>query len=243
MQSIQDKSHYSGLQELIEIENNLLGYNNFIAGLFEKALKNKKVIVDFGAGIGTLSEIYKSISGISPLCVEIDDKARCCILKKGFNAIARLEDIESEVDGVFCSNVLEHISDDREILEKLNSKMKVGAKLLVYVPAFMMLFSDLDRKVGHYRRYGKKEMVSKLNESGFRIERIHYVDSIGFIASLFLRLKSKKRGMKDSEAIMPVSSNSMKFYDRIVFPISRLFDFIGIRFLFGKNIFVIAEKC
>ncbi len=91
--------------------------------------------------------------------------------KKGFNAIARLEDIESEVDGVFCSNVLEHISDDREILEKLNSKMKVGAKLLVYVPAFMMLFSDLDRKVGHYRRYGKKEMVSKPNESGFRIDK------------------------------------------------------------------------
>jgi predicted SAM-dependent methyltransferase len=58
---------------------------------------------------------------------------------------------------IYSSNVLEHIEDDSRALNEMFAKLQINGKLAIYVPAFMFLFSDLDIKAGHFRRYSKKE--------------------------------------------------------------------------------------
>jgi hypothetical protein len=104
-----------------------------------------------------------------------------------------------------------------------------------YIPAFPILFSDLDVSVGHFRRYTKRELKLKLKEAGYKVDKIHYVDCLGFPASLLLRIIGyKSRGNIGG-------LRSMRIYDRYIFPFSKILDQIGFKRLFGKNIVVYAS--
>ncbi len=84
-----------------------------------------------------------------------------------------------EVDTVVCPNVLEHIEDDRTTLRRLNEALAPGGKLLLLVPAFQALYGSLDRELGHYRRYSRKELTEKLEAAGFRIAELRYFNAAG----------------------------------------------------------------
>ncbi len=71
---------------------------------------------------------------------------------------------------------------------------------------------------------------------GFEIKSVNYSDSIGFFASLMMKLVGYDR---DKGIGSPVS---LKIYDRYILPFSKFFDAIGLKLLFGKNIVVVAKK-
>jgi hypothetical protein len=72
--------------------------------------------------------------------------------------------------------------------------------------------------------------------ANFRIKECYYSDSIGFIVWLMLRFKGF--GINNKLA----SDRSLKIYDKLVYPLSTLLDKLGLKYLFGKNIVVIAQK-
>jgi hypothetical protein len=140
------------------------------------------------------------------------------------------------LDFIYTSNVIEHIENDLQTLKDLNNTLSKYGTIVIYVPAFQVLFSDLDRKAGHYRRYSKKDLKEKLVKSGFTIENICYVDSIGFFAGMTIRILGwRKVGNLGN-------SKSLKFYDKLIFPISKLLDHLGFKYLFGKNLYAVARK-
>tara|TARA_B100000029_G_scaffold511063_1_gene604068 strand:- start:911 stop:1645 length:735 start_codon:yes stop_codon:yes gene_type:complete len=226
---------YSGLKELINNEIGLPTYNKSIVNIFIEELNGEKCVVDFGAGIGILANIYEKKTGIKPICVEIDKENRKFLLERGFKFYDNISEIGSAVDGVFSSNVMEHIEDDLEVLRNIKKYMKTGSKLVLYLPAFPILYSDLDKAVGHYRRYTKKDISDKLRKAGFLIEKIYFADSIGFFASLAVKIL----GCKSVDVLGNLKT--LKFYDSVIFPISKVFDTIGLQYLFGKNIVIIAK--
>ena len=136
---------------------------------------------------------------------------------------------------MFSSNVLEHIDNDVEILEEIRSKLSDEGMIYLYLPAHEILRSKLDEAVGHYRRYSKKDILSKLKLSGFVTTKIHYADSLGFFITLITKIINYN----------PISdigsSTSMKVYDKYILPISKLIDRLGGRYLVGKNIVVCAK--
>lgn len=136
-------------------------------------------------------------------------------------------------DFAYTLNVLEHIEDDGAAIRQLRDLLKPGARLFIYVPAFMFLYSAMDEQVGHIRRYRRSELESLCRANGLRIERSAYVDSIGFAASLLLRMAGSR-----SSTLNP---RLVRFYDRIVFPLSRMLDQLT-EPLFGKNVAVIASR-
>ena len=94
---------------------------------------------------------------------------------------------------------------------------------------FLFLFSELDAEMGHYRRYNMNDLKKKLNDLNFSVIRCHYADSLGFFASMAIKFLGYKKTMNLG------SKDSLKFYDRFIFPFSQLIDKLGLKYFFGKN--------
>ena len=99
-----------------------------------------------------------------------------------------------------------------------------------------ILFSSFDHRVGHFRRYQKKKLIKIVKEAGFSIEKCVYSDCIGFLAALMFKLKSKL--FKNSD----ISQRNLIFYDKVVYPLSKTLDSLGLEFIIGKNLLLVAQK-
>ncbi|MDC2990995.1 class I SAM-dependent methyltransferase [Prochlorococcus sp. AH-736-F23] len=226
---------YSAIEELKLVEI-LVNYNNEIVSNAIKYLKGSKKIVDFGAGIGTLSLIFRNKYKLDPICIEIDDENINYLSKRNFHPFKDIDLAPLELDAIFSANVLEHIKDDLIILKKMKNHLKKKGLVYLYVPANMKLWSELDVTVGHYRRYEKKSLVAKLKKAGFKVKKIYYADSLGYLATILWKVKNITNKTKFA------SKKSLIFYDKFIFPISRFLDNLGLKFILGKNLIAIAEK-
>ncbi len=88
-------------------------------------------------------------------------------------------------DAVICSEVLEHIRQERRALEEMRRVLKAGGVLAVSVPRFLpeWICWRLSREYrtaenGHIRIYRKKALISGLRDAGFRCHDIHYAHSL-----------------------------------------------------------------
>ena len=75
-------------------------------------------------------------------------------------------------DMVVLSEVLEHVDDDATALARCFSLLRPGGRLLVTVPAHPELWTDMDALIGHRRRYTRDELLARLRDAGFDIERV-----------------------------------------------------------------------
>ncbi len=222
---------YSGRDNL-EAMKKATRYNNFLIDLIRKYSIGKRVL-DHGAGAGTFATPIAA-GGMQVVCMEPDDGLRAELSQAGLEVAASLEEIpDSSVDYAYTLNVLEHIKDDREAIVELYRCLKPGGRLLVYVPAFRVLYSQMDTHVGHFRRYRRKPLKHLLQNTGFAIDAAYYVDSLGYLATLVYKLVGSRSGS--------VSPGSVAFYDTVIFPLSRIVDFLSLG-SFGKNLTIVATK-
>lgn len=89
---------------------------------------------------------------------------------------------EYKPDTVICLNVLEHIQDDCAVLQNLESALPPGCRIVFLVPFNPKLFSEFDRQIGHFRRYQKGELETKMVSAGFDIEHQFYFNKVGVVA-------------------------------------------------------------
>ena len=151
-------------------------YNRFIVNLFLRwADQNRRGIVDFGAGIGTLAALIRTGYGVTPVCVEPDPTLLDILAARDLPAVADLDDVADVFDIVFSSNVLEHIADDRACLARLYGRLPAGGGLFLFVPAFQVLWTRLDVDFGHCRRI-RADLIDKVAGAGFIIRRCRYAD-------------------------------------------------------------------
>lgn len=223
---------YSGTDNL-EVMEEAVNYNAYVAGLVARLARPGERLLDFGAGTGTFAARVRA-AGWPPVCVEADAGLAERLAAQGFQAHRSLEAIApGSIDLAYTLNVLEHIEDDRGILVALRERLRPGGRLGVYVPAFPLLFSAMDRKVGHFRRYRRRELIDKVLGAGFQLERCDYVDSLGFAAAL----ANKYLGRRDGG----INRGALLVYDRLVFPASRIAD-LGLRRVIGKNLWLVARR-
>jgi len=105
----------------------------------------------------------------------------------------RVEDIPQEFnsnkfDSIYILDVLEHINDELAILKSSLNYLTQNGKILLTVPAFKFLWSPHDEFVHHVRRYTKVGLKKILEDSGYKVERISYFNSILFPLALIQRL-------------------------------------------------------
>ena len=89
--------------------------------------------------------------------------------------------LDSAVDTIVCSNVLEHIEDDDAVLENFHRLLPVGGRLILLVPALKGLYNAFDKELGHFRRYSKRELIEKLRANRFGLCCISYFNLFGIV--------------------------------------------------------------
>ena len=223
---------YTGTENL-EVMKEAVNYNRMLVELVKAHARKDERTLDFGAGVGTFA-LPLQRDGYAVECVELDDAQRGMLAARGLPVHRTLADIRAaSVDYLYTLNVLEHIDDDVGALRDIHRTLRANGRLLVYVPAFPVLFTSMDRLVGHLRRYTRPDLRAKVSAAGFDVLAVEYVDSLGFLATLAYRFAGSNSGLIDRRAL--------RAYDRYAFPASRLFD-RALKRVMGKNVLLIARK-
>jgi SAM-dependent methyltransferase len=223
---------YSGIDNL-EVMQEAVNYNRYLLELVRRHASLDQHILDFGAGTGQfalpLHEQRFKITAVEP-----DPSMRRDIASRGLAVAGSASELaHAAFHLVYSINVLEHIDDDVGALRQLHRALVNGGTLLIYVPAFPALYTAMDAKVGHVRRYTRASLHEAVNAAGFCIDRSDYVDSLGFIATLLFKLCGSGRG--------DLNRTALKLFDRFVFPVSLRVDGVTKRW-FGKNLLLRAHK-
>ncbi len=87
-----------------------------------------------------------------------------------FQMDARKVPFQSEFDVIGAFDVLEHIEQDDEVLREMYGAIKPGGGIILTVPQHQWLWSDTDVYAHHKRRYSRRELKSKVESAGFRVE-------------------------------------------------------------------------
>lgn len=223
---------YSGVDNL-EVMQEAVNYNRYLLDTVRRHAPRTGKVLDFGAGSGQFAVPLAGL-GMDITALEPDETLQRRLRAQGLRAVGSTQEIpDSSLDYIYTLNVLEHIEDDASTLRTLHAKLTPHGKLLIYVPAFPVLYTSMDAKVGHVRRYTRETLTSRVAAAGFRIERVAYADSVGFFATLVFKAIGNQDGS--------VSVRALKLYDRLIFPISRALDLMTQRW-FGKNLLLACTK-
>lgn len=208
-------------------------YNEFLVQEVLRHAGKAGVAVDFGAGSGTFACKLRE-RGLDVVCIESDRQQRLALQSRGFVCHEGIDQLsENSVDYIFSLNVLEHIEDDDAMLHELYRRLRPGGRLYLYVPAFPMLYTSMDHKVGHHRRYRARPLCRQLEKAGLSVLDARYADSLGFLVTLLYGLIGSRKG--------DLNLKTLRFYDRWLFPLSRLLDTYLCRVL-GKNLAIAAVR-
>jgi SAM-dependent methyltransferase len=221
---------YSGVDNL-EVMSEAENYNRYLLGLVRSHARSDGRVLDFGAGAGQfalpLAELGFDVTALEP------DELLRGRLHGRIAAVADPDELPDRAfQCIYTLNVLEHIPDDVAALRRVRTKLRSDGTLLIYVPAFPLLYTSMDAKVGHLRRYTRRTLLAAVRAAGFAVERCAYVDSLGFFAALVFKIGDRGAG--------DINRRALRLYDRAVFPLSRIIDRLTGRW-FGKNLLLIAR--
>lgn len=152
-------------------------------------------ILEVGAGVGGNYELLSRFGSVE--LAEPHDRSRERLEHMfGKPAFQLLLPDTSEIEGrrfdlIGMFDVLEHVEYDRDALAALLRHLKPNGRIIVTVPAYMMIWSEHDVEHHHFRRYTRRHLEDVVQRSGGRIDRIGYFNTLLFPAIAALRLASK----------------------------------------------------
>ena len=144
-------------------------------------------ILDAGCGTGLLTKKLQKFGKVTG--VDIDPRAIFYSKKRGVKAryasVNNLPFESKKFDVVVSMDVLYHKKvDDKKALAEMYRVLKPGGIIILRVPANPILLSSHDRFVHTRERYIKKKLLKKLQDAGFLVEKISYVNTILFLPTL-----------------------------------------------------------
>lgn len=104
---------------------------------------------------------------------------------------ARQIPFEQEFDVIGAFDVLEHIVEDKIVLEEMFRATRPGGGILLTVPQHQFLWTAVDEHSLHQRRYSRTDLRAKVEQAGFRIKRITSFISLLLPFMLASRVKRK----------------------------------------------------
>lgn len=189
--------------QTLESMSQAVWYNRWTVSKFNEFLRGN--ILEVGCGIGNFTKMLTKYGEVFAIDI---DKNHCISARKTIKGTARIEfgDIENgndffegqKFDTIICLNVLEHIKDDQRALENMYYLLKKEGILILLVPAHDFLFGEIDKSIGHFRRYNKNKLEILMKEIGYQIQkarRLNFFGAIGWwFAAKLLKNKNVDKG-------------------------------------------------
>ena len=219
----------------LDIFDNAKVWIKYVHFLNKKYYRND--FLEVGAGIGSFTDNYeKNIKNI--FLTEIDENNLNILKSKYKNNLnikiieKEVADIEEKFNTIAHFNVLEHIKEDKEEIYNCLDKINQNGYLVILVPAHNKLYSNLDKDVGHYRRY-EKSFFEKLDLKGNLIVELKYIDCLGYLLYYLNKIFFKNETYPSHFKIF--------VWDKIFTPITMIIDFLTF-YKLGKNILCVIKK-
>jgi len=215
-----------------------VNYHRWILREFSPFLGRK--VAEVGAGAGNFTALllecvdtltaFEPSANMFPLLAERTAGHAGVRLVNGYFGAAPPVD-GAPFDSILYVNVLEHVENDAAEAAAVYRALEPGGHALIFVPALPGLYSELDRKLGHFRRYRRRPLVQLFEQAGFETVRCRYFDLAGIIPwyVAFVLLKGS------------VSPGNVSLYDRLVVPVMKFLEKL-VPPPVGKNLLLIARK-
>ncbi|OGH38267.1 MAG: hypothetical protein A3B44_01295 [Candidatus Levybacteria bacterium RIFCSPLOWO2_01_FULL_38_21] len=229
---------YVGLSTL-EVLEEAKNYNKWISDEILKYVSTP--VLEIGAGIGNLTSYFLIKK---PLYVTDVDNGLVSNLRNKFknnkDVFIEILDITKDppkkyhsfFSTIFGINVLEHINNDEQALRNIYKMLRNNGRLILLVPAKKIAYTKLDKELGHFRRYEKREIIKKLRKNGYKEDKIYFFNLVGLL-SWIIRDKIKRNNIN-------LKPYHIKFFDKIV-PILRIIESF-IHAPVGISLIVVAHK-
>lgn len=214
-----------------------VNYRKAIIAEFSEYLKGE--VLEIGAGVGQISEAILSLPSVANLVAVEPDTGFQAGFRKRLPEIRLVEGTTADLtagesfNSAIMVNVLEHIEYDEEELRNIHGILKPhNGHICILVPARQEIYSKLDGHFGHFRRYDKTMLRSRLEQAGFQIEKLHYFNMIGYFA---WAIRHKLLGAMDFDI------NQVRLFDRVIFPPTNRLETAVCRPPFGQSLIAIAR--
>lgn len=172
------------------------GRRKLLEDIFNKLPKKSSLkILDIGCCTGYNLHTLEKFGEVYG--ADIEKKAVEYCKKRGFKKISLLKNglklpFKSNFFHVItCLDVIEHIEEDKKYLEELRRILKPGGTLVLFVPAINLLWSQLDVRSHHIRRYSKSSLSKIAKAAKFIISDARYFNYLLFLPVLPIRLFQK----------------------------------------------------
>jgi SAM-dependent methyltransferase len=201
-------------------------------------------VLEVGAGLGTITrrlvDRYPDLTlvALEPADNVFGDLSAFAALSPRVSAqrstLADLDlEPEDRFDAILYLSVLEHIADDAGEVRRAAAALRPGGALLVFGPAMEGLYSELDYRAGHYRRYRLDDLRELTAAAGLELRGGRYFDVLG-VLPYFVVYKLLGR--------TEISGSSLWGYDRVLVPLTQLIQRALPHPPFGKNLIAVAVK-
>lgn len=239
-----DKFHKESSIQAKVISKDNFTYRNAIKLFGENIKKTSGLkILDFGCGVGTLS-LYFAACNNNVIGVDVSKRAislaRRSAKRMGIDSFTEFEVLsewkhllyKNKFDVAVSIEVIEHVSDDAEVLSILFSCIRHGGKLILSTPSVnaplykLGLVEEFDKRVGHLRRYSINELVKKMKSAGFKVEEVRRTEGV----------------VRNSLFLFPLLGKFVRFIKGPISGIVTFIDNITIPLFGESNLYVVATK-
>jgi len=161
-------------------------------------------VFDIGGGNGFVAKAIED-AGFEVALVEPGPTGARNALRRGLHSVvcATLEDaafVPGSMPAVGLFDVVEHMRDDRDFLERVRAQLAPNGRLYLTVPAYQAFWSQEDVDAGHYRRYSRTSLSNLLLASGFAIDFLSGFFRFLLPAILAVRVVPHRLGLAKSPA-------------------------------------------
>jgi len=153
-------------------------------------------VLEIGCSAGPLQQILRADGYTNLTGIDISESAIALAKKRGIPNVslmdgANLDFPDQSFDLLLASDVLEHIEDEERATHEWHRVLRPGGRMIVFVPAFQLLWTKHDEINHHYRRYTAGNLRRTLQQAGLEIERSSYWNSSLFFPASIIRVAQR----------------------------------------------------